>query len=122
MTGTEPHLAGAVLTTLLGVGAELAAPESRQDGNPSSLPGVTARTASIRSARITRRNMNIQPTLTRRLVPCESSSTGIWCCGRTSRCSSIGKLRNEHTTKLQLAAAEPKRQTDLCLPGQRKPT
>ncbi len=47
-------VAGAVLTTLLGVGAERAAPENRQD----SINQV--------GQEITRRNMNIQPTLTER--------------------------------------------------------
>ena len=35
-------VAGAVLTTLLGVGAELAAPENRQDGNRIVIAGATA--------------------------------------------------------------------------------
>jgi type IV secretion system protein VirB10 len=44
--------AGAALTTLLGVGAELAAPENRQDGDRVIIAGRdSARTASIRSAR-----------------------------------------------------------------------
>ena len=34
--------AGAALTTLLGIGAELAAPENRQDGNRVVVAGVTA--------------------------------------------------------------------------------
>lgn len=46
--------AGAALTTLLGIGAELAAPENRQD----SINQV--------GQEMTRRNLNIQPTLTER--------------------------------------------------------
>jgi len=60
--------AGAVLTTLLGVGAELAAPENRQDGNRIVIAGRDSAQDSINQVgqEITRRNMNIQPTLTTR--------------------------------------------------------
>ena len=60
--------AGAVLTTLLGVGAELAAPENRQDGNRIVIAGRDSAQDSINQVgqEITRRNMNIQPTLTAR--------------------------------------------------------
>ena len=60
--------AGAVLTTLLGVGAELAAPENRQDGNGIVIAGRDSAQDSINQVgqEITRRNMNIQPTLTSR--------------------------------------------------------
>ena len=60
--------AGAVLTTLLGVGAELAAPENRQDGNRIVIAGRDSAQDSINQVgqEITRRNMNIQPTLTSR--------------------------------------------------------
>ncbi|MDT7156626.1 MULTISPECIES: TrbI/VirB10 family protein [Gammaproteobacteria] len=61
-------VAGAVLTTLLGVGAELAAPENRQDGNRIIIAGRDSAQDSINQVgqEITRRNMNIQPTLTTR--------------------------------------------------------
>ncbi len=61
-------IAGAVLTTLLGVGAELAAPENRQDGNRIVIAGRDSAQDSINQVgqEITRRNMNIQPTLTTR--------------------------------------------------------
>ena len=61
-------VAGAVLTTLLGVGAELAAPENRQDGNRIVIAGRDSAQDSINQVgqEITRRNMNIQPTLTER--------------------------------------------------------
>ena len=61
-------VAGAVLTTLLGVGAELAAPENRQDGNRIVIAGRDSAQDSINQVgqEITRRNMNIQPTLTAR--------------------------------------------------------
>jgi type IV secretion system protein TrbI len=56
--------AGAVLTTLLGVGAELAAPENRQDGDRIIIAGQD--TINQVGQEMTRRNMNIQPTLTSR--------------------------------------------------------
>ncbi len=60
--------AGAVLTSLLGVGAELAAPENRQDGNRIIIAGRDSAQDSINQVgqEITRRNMSIQPTLTER--------------------------------------------------------
>ncbi|WP_423196701.1 Type IV secretion system protein VirB10 [Cupriavidus sp. H19C3] len=60
--------AGAALTTLLGVGAELAAPENRQDGSRIVIAGRDSMQDSINQVgqEITRRNMNIQPTLTER--------------------------------------------------------
>ncbi|TFL13478.1 TrbI/VirB10 family protein [Pusillimonas caeni] len=60
---------GAVLTTLLGVGAELAAPENRQDGDRIIIAGRDSAQDSINQVgqEMTRRNMNIQPTLTSRL-------------------------------------------------------
>jgi len=60
--------AGAVLTTLLGVGAELAAPENRQDGNRIVIAGRDSAQDSVNQVgqEITRRNMTIQPTLTAR--------------------------------------------------------
>jgi type IV secretion system protein VirB10 len=60
--------AGAVLTTLLGVGAELAAPENRQDGDRVIIAGRDSAQDSINQVgqEVTRRNLNIQPTLTER--------------------------------------------------------
>lgn len=60
--------AGAALTTLLGVGAELAAPENRQDGDRVIIAGRDSVQDSINQIgqEMTRRNMNIQPTLTNR--------------------------------------------------------
>lgn len=60
--------AGAALTTLLGVGAELAAPENRQDGNRVIIAGRDSAQDSINQVgqEMTRRNLNIQPTLTSR--------------------------------------------------------
>ncbi|WP_441293545.1 TrbI/VirB10 family protein [Chromohalobacter israelensis] len=60
--------AGAVLTTLLGVGAELAAPENRQDGDRVIIAGRDSVQDSINQVgqEMTRRNLNIQPTLTER--------------------------------------------------------
>jgi type IV secretion system protein VirB10 len=59
-------LAGAALTTLLGVGAELAAPENRQDGDRIVIAGRDGLQDTINQVgqEMTRRNMNIQPTLT----------------------------------------------------------
>ncbi len=61
-------LAGAALTTLLGVGAELAAPENRQGGNRIVIAGRDSAQDSINQVgqELTRRNMNVQPTLTAR--------------------------------------------------------
>lgn len=59
-------LAGAALTTLLGVGAELAAPENRIDGDRVIIAGRDSAQDSVNQIgqEMTRRNMNIQPTLT----------------------------------------------------------
>ena len=59
-------LAGAALSTLLGVGAELATPESRTDGNRvvvAARQGVQDTVNQV-GQEITKRNMSIQPTLT----------------------------------------------------------
>ncbi|WP_186233833.1 TrbI/VirB10 family protein [Burkholderia gladioli] len=60
--------AGAALTTLLGVGAELAAPENRQDGDRIIIAGRDSAQDSINQVgqEMTRRNLNIQPILTER--------------------------------------------------------
>ena len=60
--------AGAALTTLLGVGAELAAPENRQGGDRVIIAGRDSLQDSVNQAgqEMTRRNLNIQPTLTER--------------------------------------------------------
>ncbi|MCC7330489.1 MAG: TrbI/VirB10 family protein [Gammaproteobacteria bacterium] len=60
--------AGAALTTLLGVGAELAAPENRQDGSRVVIAGRNSLQDSVNQIgqEMTRRNLNIQPTLTER--------------------------------------------------------
>lgn len=59
--------AGAALTTLLGVGAELAAPETR-DGDRILIAGRDSLQDSVNQIgqEMARRNMNIQPTLTSR--------------------------------------------------------
>ncbi len=70
--GVDRHwgriLSTAALTTVLGVGAELAAPENRQDGNRVVLAGRNSAQDSINQLgqEMTRRNMNVQPTLTAR--------------------------------------------------------
>jgi len=58
---------GAALTTLLGVGAELAAPENR-NGDRVIIAGRNSLQDSVNQAGqdMTRRNLNIQPTLTER--------------------------------------------------------
>lgn len=60
--------AGAALTTLLGVGAELAAPENRQNGDRIINAGRNSLQDSVNQVgqEMTRRNLNIQPTLTER--------------------------------------------------------
>lgn len=59
-------LAGAALSTLLGVGAELAAPESRTDGNRIVIAAREGAQDAVNQVgqEITKRNMSIQPTLT----------------------------------------------------------
>jgi type IV secretory pathway VirB10-like protein len=58
--------AGAALTTLLGIGAELAAPENRRDGDRIIIAGRDGLQDSVNQVgqEMARRNMNIQPTLT----------------------------------------------------------
>lgn len=59
-------LAGAALTTLLGVGAELAAPQNQGNGNGvviATRDGVQDTVNQV-GQEITRRNLQIQPTLT----------------------------------------------------------
>nr|WP_315598502.1 TrbI/VirB10 family protein [uncultured Cupriavidus sp.] len=69
--GIERHwgriFAGAALTTLLGVAAELAAPENR-NGNRVIIAGRSGLQSSVNQAgqELTRRSLNIQPTLTAR--------------------------------------------------------
>jgi type IV secretion system protein VirB10 len=60
--------AGAALTSLLGIGAELAAPENRQDGNRIVIAGRDSLQDSVNQIgqEVTRRNLNIQPTLSAR--------------------------------------------------------
>lgn len=60
--------AGAALTTLLGVGAELAAPENRQEGDRVVIAGRDSAQDSINQVgqEVTRRSLNVQPTLTSR--------------------------------------------------------
>ncbi|MHA7685459.1 TraB/TrbI/VirB10 family type IV secretion system protein [Cupriavidus sp. PET2-C1] len=60
--------AGAALTTLLGVGAELAAPENRQNGDRVIIAGRSSLQDSVGQVgqEMARRNLNIQPTLTER--------------------------------------------------------
>ncbi|XVJ70157.1 MAG: TrbI/VirB10 family protein [Rhizobacter sp.] len=59
-------LAGAALSTLLGVGAELAAPESRTDGDRIVIAGRESAQDTVNQVgqEITKRNLSIQPTLT----------------------------------------------------------
>lgn len=61
-------MAGAALTTLLGIGAELAAPENRNDGDRVVIAGRESLQDSVSRAgqELTRRNLDIQPTLTLR--------------------------------------------------------
>jgi type IV secretion system protein VirB10 len=59
-------MAGAALSTLLGIGAELAAPENRTDGNRIVIAGRESAQDTVNQVgqEITKRNMSIQPTLT----------------------------------------------------------
>lgn len=68
--GVDMHwrrlFAGAALTTLLGVGAELAAPQSRGDGDRIVIAGRDSAQEVINQVgqEVTRRNLDVQPTLT----------------------------------------------------------
>ena len=59
-------LAGAALSTLLGLGAELAAPQNRTDSNRIVVAGRNGSQDTVNEVgqEITKRNANIQPTLT----------------------------------------------------------
>jgi len=59
-------LAGAALSTLLGIGAELAAPESRTDGSRIVIAGRESAQETVNQVgqEITKRNVSVQPTLT----------------------------------------------------------
>lgn len=114
--------AGAALTTLLGIGAELAAPENRQDGNRVVIAGRDSVQDSVNQIgqEMTRRNMSIQPTLTERPgCRCGSSSTATWCCGPTSPCSSSGRMSNELNleTSPGTASSAGSGQVDLRVPS-----
>jgi type IV secretory pathway VirB10-like protein len=59
-------LAGAALSTLLGMGAELASPENSTDGDRIVVAGRESVQEAVNQVgqEITRRNLSIQPTLT----------------------------------------------------------
>jgi type IV secretion system protein VirB10 len=59
-------LSGAALSTLIGVGAELAAPQNRTDGNQVIVAARGSVQDSVNQVgqEITKRNLNVQPTLT----------------------------------------------------------
>jgi type IV secretion system protein VirB10 len=61
-------VAGAALTSLLGIGAELAAPSSRDEGDRIVIAGRDSLQDSVNQVgqEITRRNVDIRPTLTQR--------------------------------------------------------
>jgi len=61
-------VAGAALTSLLGIGAELAAPSSRREGDRIVIAGRDSLQDSVNQVgqEITRRNVDIRPTLTQR--------------------------------------------------------
>ncbi|MFN3359658.1 MAG: TrbI/VirB10 family protein [Pseudomonas sp.] len=61
-------VAGAAMTSLLGIGAELAAPTSRSDGDRIIIAGRDSLQDTVNQVgqEVTRRNLDIQPTLTQR--------------------------------------------------------
>ncbi|PAU51859.1 TrbI/VirB10 family protein [Pseudomonas indica] len=61
-------VAGAAMTSLLGIGAELAAPENRTDGDRVVIAGRDSLQDTVNQVgqEVTRRNLDIQPTLTQR--------------------------------------------------------
>jgi hypothetical protein len=115
--------AGAALTTLLGVGAELAAPENRQDGNRIVIAGRDSAQDSINQVgqEMTRRNMNIQPTLTERPgLPVRIIVNRDLVLRPYQPLFFNGELRNEHDQEAaaRAAAQDRERQADLRVPGQ----
>jgi type IV secretory pathway VirB10-like protein len=60
--------AGAAMTSLLGIGAELAAPANRTDGDRIIIAGRNSLQDTVNQVgqEVTRRNLDIQPTLTQR--------------------------------------------------------
>ena len=107
--------AGAALTTLLGVGAELAAPENRQDGDRVIIAGRDSAQDSINQVgqEMTRRNLNIQPTLTQRPGLPVRIIVNRDLRGRTSRCSSTGDFTMSTTKKLRLGPLPKTESTKL---------
>jgi type IV secretion system protein VirB10 len=61
-------VAGAAMTSLLGIGAELAAPSNRADGDRIIIAGRNSLQDTVNQIgqEVTRRNLDIQPTLTKR--------------------------------------------------------
>ncbi len=61
-------VAGAAMTSLLGIGAELAAPANRTDGDRVIIAGRDSLQDTVNQVgqEVTRRNLDIQPTLTQR--------------------------------------------------------
>lgn len=61
-------VAGAAMTSLLGIGAELAAPANRTDGDRIIIAGRDSLQDTVNQVgqEVTRRNLDIQPTLTQR--------------------------------------------------------
>ncbi|MGQ7957053.1 TrbI/VirB10 family protein [Pseudomonas sp. SP16.1] len=61
-------VAGAAMTSLLGIGAELASPTSRTDGDRIIIAGRDSLQDTVNQVgqEVTRRNLDIQPTLTQR--------------------------------------------------------
>ncbi|WP_439888276.1 TrbI/VirB10 family protein [Pseudomonas sp. MBLB4123] len=61
-------VAGAAMTSLLGIGAELAAPANRNDGDRIIIAGRDSLQDTVNQIgqEVTRRNLDIQPTLTQR--------------------------------------------------------
>lgn len=61
-------VAGAAMTSLIGIGAELAAPSSRADGDRIIIAGRDSLQDTVNQIgqEVTRRNLDIQPTLTER--------------------------------------------------------
>ncbi|WP_457790676.1 TrbI/VirB10 family protein [Pseudomonas sp. PL-6] len=61
-------VAGAAMTSLLGIGAELAAPTNRTDGDRIIIAGRDSLQDTVNQVgqEVTRRNLDIQPTLTQR--------------------------------------------------------
>lgn len=104
-------VAGAAMTSLLGIGAELAAPSSRTDGDRIIIAGRNSLQDTVNQVgqEVTRRNLDIQPTLTQRLgLPLRVIVNRDLVLRPTSPRSSSRGTRNEHEQAASAPCRKPR--------------